>query len=174
MIPSAPPKTDRALRTLLVLGATLVLAACASMPKTLRTPGIDAALPTPASTLDRPGDAQGQLVRWGGVIVRTENQRTLTRIEILAYPLDRSGRPDLEAGPSTRFLADHSGYLEPMTYRKGRSITVVGVVGKPVTGQIGAAPYVYPRVRARALHLWPKRDRTGPRFGIGIGFGIGR
>lgn len=174
MIPSVFPKSDPVLRTMILGGAMLALAGCASMPQALRAPGIDPGLPSPDSALARPGDAQGRLVRWGGVIIGTRNLPTTTRIEILAYPLDRRGRPELGATPSRRFLDEQAGYLEPMTYRKGRVVTVVGVLERPVLGHIGAASYLYPQVQGRSLYLWPKRDRTGPHFGIGIGFGIGR
>ncbi|MHB1951316.1 MAG: Slp family lipoprotein [Acidiferrobacteraceae bacterium] len=157
----------------LLLGASLIaLAGCASMPRVLRNRSVDAAL-QPAMVMRRPAKWIGHEVRWGGTIIRTENRRRSTRVELLAYPLDATGRPKLRAMPYGRFYVEVPGYLEPVIYRRGRALTVVGRVKGVVRGHIGRAPYVFPDVAGQALHLWPRRRRSGSGFGIGIGIGVG-
>jgi outer membrane lipoprotein len=106
-----------------------------------------------------------------------------TVLEVLAYPLDRSGRPDVSAPPQGRFLADRSGFLEPQDYRPGREVTVRGPLLGFKDGQVGTAAYRFPAIAADALKLWAasepvRRPRVGVSigagsYGSGVGIGVG-
>ena len=102
----------------------------------------------------------GRTVRWGGEIVRVENRKTETVVEILARPLQRSGRPERTDRSSGRFLARGQGFLDPAIYKEKREITVSGTVEGSETRAIGDYPYRYPLVKAETLHLWePEPER---------------
>jgi outer membrane lipoprotein len=115
-------------------------------------------------------------VEWGGVIVGTHNLADQTQIQVLGYPLDGGGRPDLTATPHGRFLVLRSGFLEPRVYAPGRHLTVYGPIEAMVPGRIGQAAYLYPKVRAEQLQLWPRSGQgitpSNVQFGIGIGIGL--
>ena len=96
----------------------------------------------------------GRPVRWGGEIVRVENRKTETVVEILARPLRRSGRPERTDRTSGRFLARGQGFLDPAVYKEKREITVSGTVDGSEVRTIGDHPYLYPLVKAEVLHLW--------------------
>lgn len=148
----------------------LLLVGCASLPKDLQSRGVDPGL-TPAVALkEMPGSAGGW-VRWGGTIIRTEHLADRTRIEVLAYPLTRSGQPDLDQPATGRFLADYPGYLETFNYRRGKLLSVVGQFKGTVASTVGAQPYLLPRMAIQRLHLWRRRRPGFVHFGLGIGIG---
>jgi outer membrane lipoprotein len=148
------------------------LSGCATAPP-LDTTGVDREV-TPVTAMAYPGQARGQRVLWGGVIVSSRNLADGTELEVLAYPLTDAGEPDRTAEPSRRFLIAHSGYLEPVDYGPGRLVTAVGQVTGTRAGKVGETPYTYPVLAAEQLHLWPPQARrTDPavHFGVGIIFG---
>lgn len=96
-------------------------------------------------------------VRWGGVIAKVRNQERESVIEIVAKPLSSSARPrDLDASGG-RFLAIIPDFIDPVVYKKGREITVVGNLSDMIDGKIGEMKYVFPVVRVTGHHLWKKR-----------------
>ncbi|MCG6899489.1 MAG: Slp family lipoprotein [Gammaproteobacteria bacterium] len=152
----------------------LLLNACASGPA-FNTGGVDRSL-TPREVASQPLPAMGRNVLWGGVIIRTRNLKDSTQIEMLAYPLDASERPQPSGTPLGRFILEQRGYLEPASYTEGRQLTVVGTVSGTRAAQIGESDYNYPVITARQLHLWPAtftRDGVGVGGFIGIGTGGG-
>jgi outer membrane lipoprotein len=159
------------LRLSLMFIAASILAACASSPN-FDTAGIDASL-TPQQAVDGNQALQGEPVLWGGVVIVSTNLKGSTQLEILAYPLDSSQRPNREQQPLGRFLAVHEGYLETTDYAQGRLITVRGTLGDKRTARVGEAEYTYPVVNINQLHLWPKPgDSTEPQVQFGFGLMI--
>lgn len=144
------------------------LAACAARSP-LDTLAVDQSVTLEGALAD-PDAARNRTVQWGGRIVNTVNLQDTTQIEVLAYPLDRSGRPDPDAAPLGRFLAVRSGYLEAAVYAPGRLLTLVGPVTGTRRGKIGDAEYTYAVVSAEQIHLWPVDERRDePRFHFGVG-----
>jgi len=159
---------------LLPLMFVLLLNACTTAPP-LNTTGVDPSL-TPQGVTANPRTALGKTVQWGGTILGTSNLQDRTQIEVLAYPLDSSGKPQSDSTPLGRFILEKSGYLEPATYKQGRLISVVGTVTGTRAGKIGEASYEHPLVEARDVYLWPEtQDRGGSsvHFGFGVGSGGG-
>ena len=112
-------------------------------------------------------------VLWGGVVLKTENLVDATQVEILGYPLNRRQRPLTGQEPQGRFIARFNGFVEPLDLPIGRSLTVLGTLGEPVTGKVGEASYRYPEVLVIQSHLWPPQDlRPRTRFSFGLGVGL--
>lgn len=165
------PVTLTLSRGLLLLFLALVLSACATGPR-YDTSQVDLDL-TPQRVAADAAAHRDRPVVWGGIIVASENLEDRTRLEVLAYPLDRSQRPRTGQSPQGRFLVEYPGYLETADYAAGRNLTVQGRVDEVVDGRIGEAAYRYPRIAPDDLHLWPRAaeaERTAPRvrFGVGI------
>ena len=96
----------------------------------------------------------GTVVLLGGIIVKTENRQEGTLLEIYQTELDRRGRPiriDVSEG---RFLALYKGLLEREIYRKGRKVTVAGVVQGEKVMKLGELEYHYPYLLVKEIHLW--------------------
>jgi outer membrane lipoprotein len=130
--------------------------------------------PTPAQVIAS-GDASST-VHWGGRVVGIENLPDRTLVEVLALPLDRSGRPRWDQDPLGRFIIEKRGFLEPLEYAPGRLVAVHGKLNGFTSGQVGEAAYRYPVVIGERLLLWPQGDserasRVAPRINFGIGAG---
>jgi len=129
--------------------------------------------PSPAQVIAS-GEARGA-VHWGGQIVAVNNLRDRTLIEVLALPLDGSGRPLLDAQSQGRFVVDRRGFLEPHEYAPNRLLEVRGQLNGFTRGQVGEASYRYPVVSGDQLVLWPEPSvgygRGAPRINFGIGAG---
>lgn len=160
--------------TRLMLATLLLgLTACAPAPIYKVAPGTLAVTPMQvAQTPER--YSQGQVI-WGGRVVGVRNLPDHSEIEILAYPLDSSQRPRLNAGASGRFLAIVPGYAEPMNYPGGAPITINGQLAGSRAGKVGEADYVFPLVNVAQSHLWTVAEmRSGhPNVSFGVGVGVG-
>lgn len=158
------------IRCLLLSCLALLATACATTP-TFETG--DTAPVTPNEAVANIDAVRGSRVAWGGMIINTRNLEETTEIEVLAYPLDDSGRPDPGAGAQHRFLLVHPGYLESADYRAGRLVSAVGTLTGTQKGMVGQASYVYPTLAAERLYLWPtaepRRRGSNVHFGVGVG-----
>lgn len=155
------------------IGVTLALAAL-SLVSCATGPRFDtakyAASPSPRQVAEAPDEPPARSVLWGGIIINSSNLENGTVVEVLAYPLDSSQRPRTEEPAQGRFLVFEPRYLEPVDYAQGRLLTVAGTITGTHRGRVGETSYVYPRVEADRLFLWPKTERTArPRFNIGVG-----
>jgi outer membrane lipoprotein len=147
----------------------LLLGGCASNPPSAQDTG-----PTPDDVIA--GNIASQNVHWGGRIVRVENLRDLTRVEVLAFPLSDVGEPLLNARAQGRFIVEKTGFLEPKEYAPDRRIEVRGQLQGFEDGRVGDAAYRYPVVAGEQVKLWPDAavtDSSGrqPRVNFGFGFG---
>jgi outer membrane lipoprotein len=154
------------LPSLLVL---LLVAGCSSKP-ILPTEGVNTEL-TAQLVADSGKEMSGSRVLWGGVIVSTTNLKERTRLEVLAYPLDSSHRPQTGKLAGSRFLAYYPGYLESVDYAAGRQVSMVGTISGIEEARLGEHSYRYPSIEAEKIHLWPiEQPQSEPkvRFGIGV------
>lgn len=142
----------------------LLLSACSSsIPGVISEP-LPAA-PGLAEVQSQPGSYVQQQVRWGGVILATENRSSDSRITIVAFPLNDWGRPRITALSPGRFIAIVDEFLEPLVYGRDREITLTGSLLGTETLKIGEFNYEYPVVQVENYHLWPTRADT-PNFDV--------
>lgn len=101
-----------------------------------------------------PEDYQGKVVLLGGVIVKTVSKKEGSLLEIYQTELDRRGRPINTDVSQGRFLALYEGLLDSEIYRRGRKVTIVGVVkGKEVI-RLGEIDYLCAYLVVKEIHLW--------------------
>jgi outer membrane lipoprotein len=159
---------------IVVLAALLLtgLSGCASTPKVAENAERSI---TPSQAASTELSANDKPLQWGGVIVETNNLSDATELQILAYPLQSNGRPDVSASPTGRFIVQRSGYLEPVDYQKGRQVTATGSLSERRQGQVGEADYTFPVLLADELVLWPEQSsrKASPRVNFGLGVGSG-
>lgn len=140
------------------------LAGCASpLPKSLQqdlpqSPDLHTVLRAPPAHI-------GERVRWGGLIIKVENLATGSQVEILARPLDASGRPTGTGAALGRFIAHTREFLDPLIYTADSEVTLTGTLSAPLSREIGNFLYTYPVVATEALHLWgPRPIRRDPSY----------
>lgn len=137
------------------------LAGCASnIPIEIREP--PPANPNLAEVMKDSSRFAGRPVRWGGTIAALENHAKETWLEIVARPLQGDGRPSDSDGSPGRFIAVIDGFLDPVVYAEGRSVTVTGTIAEPVSRKIGAYDYTFVVVRARYFLLWQPLPKPRP------------
>lgn len=105
----------------------------------------------------------GQQARWGGVIADIKNYKDNTMIEVVHFDLKSSARPNVQDETKGRFRVYYQGLLDPMVYKKGRSITAVGTVKGEESGKIGEHEYQYPVLNANYVHLWKEIKQVDVR-----------
>ncbi len=157
------------LRCFLLVGMAPILAACASGPKF--DPAATELSVSPRQVAANTDQFLDSRVIWGGLIVNATNLENATEIEVLAYPLNSSQRPQLDQSPLGRFLVMQDGYLETVTFSRDRVITVTGTVRETVIGRVGDSEYVYPVVHSDGLYLWSRADR-GFWDNVSVGVGV--
>ncbi|MFO8156145.1 MAG: Slp family lipoprotein [Pseudomonadota bacterium] len=151
--------TCRPAARLLAATTLVLLAGCAStVPEPIRT------APTGAPELSEvraaPEEHRGAPVRWGGMVLGLDHLETGSRVEILARPLETSGRPREGDRSAGRFMARFPGFIDPAVVTPGRAITVVGSLNGTLSRTIDAFEYTYPVVEVTDHHLWaPRMER---------------
>jgi len=98
----------------------------------------------------------GDIVLWGGYIIRTENLKEGVEIFVLETPLDHWEEPEPEHYSRGRFIAKTAKFLDPEVYAKGRKITLAGEIAGGTMLPLGKTEYLYPVVVVKQLHLWKK------------------
>lgn len=119
-----------------------------------------------AQVREQPRQYRGTVVRWGGNIVKTSNERDDTVIEVVARDLDGDGRPLEDDRSLGRFLVKVHGFLDPAIYKPERELTVRGRIEGVAEQSIGEYRYAYPVVRADDVYLWKPRPPAAayPRY----------
>jgi len=95
---------------------------------------------------------------FGGIIAETKLTGKGTEIEVVQSPLDKFGNIIDEDVSEGRFIITTTKYLDPLIYRKGRDITVAGVLSGSKKGLIGEIEYTYPVFEARELYLFKEEE----------------
>ncbi|MBP1475168.1 Slp family lipoprotein [Frateuria sp. MAH-13] len=158
----------------LVPATLLMLAACAPAP--IYKPAADAVGAAPYQVAQSPEQFASKQVIWGGRIVGVTNLADHSEVEILAYPLDKSQRPQANDSGNGRFIAVMPGYVESLDYPAGALITVNGQLSGSRAGKVGQADYVFPLVQVNQSHVWTademNKGKNNVHFGVGVGVGI--
>jgi len=166
-------------RILFIAATSLALAACATAPKPLQGQF------NPVSPRDAVAQKQtGAPVRWGGRIIETVPGQGETCFQMIARPLNGSGRPSTTSSDASdgRFLACRAGFYDPAVFEPGRDVTFIGRIDGYQTTKIGEYDYPLPKVNADVVYLWPVQREVevvpaypygpwgpgwGPRWGWG-------
>lgn len=145
-----------------LLLAILMLSSCVStLPEAIRkAPEGNVAVST---VQQEPTRYRGAAVRWGGNVVGIVNRQDSTVVEVVARPLERSGRPLERRNSNGRFLAEIDGFIDPKDLPADKLITVSGVVAETRRQKVGEFLYSYPVIEVSSYHAWAPRPDV-PRY----------
>lgn len=135
------------------------MAGCASIPEKLQVDD-NAPLINFADVRAQPNVNTGLTARWGGVIAKVEVQKQRTMVEVVNFKLSGRAKPIQADETQGRFRFYQQGLLDPVIYKEGKSITVVGTVVNSEQGKIGEQDYLYPVLNAEKIQLWKNRQRV--------------
>ena len=141
----------------------LLLGACTNMPKTIQNMNVvDITYSQASQNIESHRNVP---VRWGGIIIDVENEEDFSLIQVLSYPLNFSGRPQLDDSHGGRFVIKSAEFLDPMVYAKDNQISVVGTLDGDIQRTVGKKIIQVPLIQSMGIHLWPKRQNNHYGFG---------
>ena len=100
----------------------------------------------------------GKTFIWGGFIAKTENTEEGYFLEVVQNPIDGYGRVIDKDKSGGRFLAFTKKHLDPLIYKKGREITVGGILTESRKQPLGKTEYNYPVLDNKELYLWSEES----------------
>ena len=154
------------MKTLVIVALIALIAlcsACASKPAT--SIGLAVVDDVSLAQVRAAGDAyQGSTVRWGGVITEVDNKPDTTRIFLVGRELRNNEKPFTDGASEGRFVARFDGFVDPLVYKVGRPLTVVGRIDGSLRRAIGEYEYSFPIVAVRDSHLWAEAVRIQPYY----------
>jgi len=154
-------KEKRMRKSVIMLGLVgLLLSGCSTVPKELAYEPADQ-LVAYQPTLQ---GMEGKPARWSGVISAVHNKADQSVIEVVYLPLKSNGVPEQTEQSPGRFLAIMQGFVDPTLYAKGRSLTVLGTLDKPVDSQIGEHKYRFSVLKVTGSKLWPPVKEVEIRY----------
>lgn len=128
-----------------------------------------------AAVRENPAAHGGRHLLVGGAVARISNTPEGAELEVVQFPLGSSDRPDEKKGSEGRFLARSREFLDPLIYKPGRMVTLVGKVTGEAIRPLDGVDYRYPVLEVREIHPWKPEDPYSPppfHFGIGVGIGL--
>jgi outer membrane lipoprotein len=143
----------------------LFLGACTNMPPAIRDyPATD--IPYLLISQDI-NNYQGVPVRWGGTIIDVENEIDYSLAQILFYPLDRIGYPQINLASEGRFAVETSKFLDPAIFTADAEITITGTLKGEIERTVGNKTILIPLISADSIYLWPRGYYRGRRHYYG-------
>lgn len=134
----------------------LLSSACSSLPPAIENaPNADVSYSQAVADINA---YKGAPIRWGGVIVDLQNEQNQSILQVLAYPLNSYGRPEIDKPYQGRFLIKTPEFLDPAVYVKDREITAAGSLKGDVERIIGNKKLKLPVIESTVVYLWPQYD----------------
>ncbi len=99
---------------------------------------------------------QNTPLRWGGKIIEVINLESSSQAQVLFYPLNHYGRPNINSTTEGRFAITSPQFLDPAIYKQDNEITVTGVLTGSKKFKIGEKTLTLPMISVNHIHLWPK------------------
>lgn len=131
----------------------LLVTACSTIPERIQLPeGTN--LISYQDAASKAEQSKGQKARWGGVIAKIDNKAEKTVLEVVYYPLKSYGRPIAGDESIGRFRVYVDGFMDPMVYKVGRSMTFSGEFTGLEQGLVGEHKYVFPTLQSMGYYLW--------------------
>ena len=144
-------------RFFIIAGVFLCLSACAHVIPKDALEQVDSEL-TFSALQKAPEEHKGKAVVLGGVIIGLVNKKEGSLLEVYQAAMDQQGKPVNLDSSAGRFLALYQGLLESQIYRKGRRVTLAGIVQGEKIMKLGEIDYRYPYIVIKEIHLW-KEER---------------
>jgi len=147
----------------------LLLNACSNLPLAIKNPPqFDISYSQAVQKISNYKDAP---VRWGGLIINVENEQNFSLVQVLYYPLDSGGKPQVDQPNEGRFIIKSPEFLDPAVYTVNTKITVAGTLAGDLERTIGKKVMRLPLISATAIHLWPVYVYDNRYDGFGYGYG---
>ncbi|MFA3789864.1 Slp family lipoprotein [Aliiglaciecola sp. SL4] len=139
--------------------SVVLMAGCSIIPESIQVEE-GATLLEYQQVTNNPESNIGKLVRWGGVIAEVSNLPDATMVEVVDFPLRSYGRPSISNQSMGRFRVYIDGFIDPVVFEKGRSITFTGTVMGSEEGMVGEHKFMFPTIQSSGYHLWKELEQV--------------
>lgn len=113
---------------------------------------------TYADIRKNPEALAGKNVLVGGIIAGTRSSGDVMQLEVAQLDLLSSGVPDESAYSAGRFLVVSGELLDPLFYRPGSLVTIIGEIKGQKIQKLEGADYRYPLISAKEIRLFQAPD----------------
>ncbi len=120
---------------------------------------------------ENPEKYSGRHVLLGGAIAKAKNVGEGGELEVVEFKVTQDGRPEEAAVSGGRFIAQSKAFLDPLIFKPGLMVSLVGEVKGKSTMPLDGSEYTYPIVAVNELYLWKPEPmyRATPAFSFGLG-----
>ena len=132
------------------LASAWLLGACA----TASFEGQDDRVPLSPQQVSSFGGFNTGTVVWGGVVLGRESFGSVTRLQVLSYPLDTRNRPRTDQRDGGWFVVDTTQEAGAARFPLGSQLTTAGTLQGLVEGRLEGRAVQVPRIVSSQLHGW--------------------
>ncbi len=145
------------MRVALLFFMALVLAGCAHVMSEAGLKLVDSSVNY--TELSRnPEIHSGKRVMIGGIIAGTRSSGDVIMLEVTQLELLNNGVPDETSTSGGRFLAISSELIDPLIYRPGNLVTIIGEVKGKKIQKLESVDYPYPLISVKELRMFRKSE----------------
>ncbi len=105
----------------------------------------------------------GKNILVGGIIAGNRSSGDVMQIEVSQLELFANGVPDESSHSEGRFLAVSGELLDPLFYRPGTLVTIIGEIKGQKVQKLEGADYRYPLISAKEIRLFRASDLSSSR-----------
>ena len=132
---------------------TLALGGCAHVMSESGLKLADRSVPY-VEVKNNPEKLAGKVILLGGIIAGTKSSGDVIMLEVAQLELFNNGVPDEFSPSGGRFLAVSSDLLDPVIYRPGKFVTIIGEIKGKKMQHLEGADYPYPLISVKEIRLF--------------------
>ena len=146
------------MKNILLILPFILLSACISLPKTVPQAMMEANIKhVPYAKVNQDIHSyKDSPVHWGGVIIDIHHMEKHSLAQVLYYPLDHLGRPQLGKTHEGRFIIKSTEFFDPFVYTKNAEISVIGKLSGDIERTFGKRSIQVPVLLAENIYVWPR------------------
>ena len=99
---------------------------------------------------------QNKIARWGGKLLDVTNDEASSTLQLLAFPLNSYGKPNLNASPLGRFLVRSREFLDPARYTNDSELTISGRLVGVAARKVGQKTLKLAVIEPQKIYIWPE------------------
>jgi outer membrane lipoprotein len=109
----------------------------------------------------------GKTVRWGGKVIKVNNDEKFSTIQMVQLPLNGFGKPLPTKSSQGRFFSQSREFLDPAIFEEGSLVTFAGRVSSAETIKVDKKTLLVPIINIIEFHIWPERHKEFDRYYLG-------
>jgi outer membrane lipoprotein len=100
----------------------------------------------------------GKQVRWGGKVIKVNNDDNYSTVHMVQFPLNGYGKPRPRQASQGRFSSQSREFLDPAIFEEGTLVTFAGTVQSKETVTVDKKSLLVPIINITEFHIWPEMN----------------